>query len=128
MPSASANIGIPFRSWRRGVQENANRVVFRDRQRDAGLDSGQLLDADAVLDGGHAGAAVRVGKLDAEQSKPGELGDELGWKVLRLIPLHDVRTHLALGEFADAAAQNLLFFGESKVHGAISGSRRTGAG
>src|SRR4051812_8586393 len=36
--------------------------------------------------------------------------------MLRLIPLHDVRAHLGLGEFANRPAQQFLIVGQSEVH------------
>ena len=36
--------------------------------------------------------------------------------MLRLVPLHDVRTDLRFGELAHRAAQELLFVGQAKVH------------
>ena len=94
----------------------AEPVVGRHRQGDRRIDAGQLFDADAVVDGGHAGAAVLFRKLDAHQSEGGELRDQLGGKLLRLIPLAHVRADLGLGELADAAAQQLLLRGQTKVH------------
>ena len=73
----------------------AKTVVRRHRQRHAGIDAGELLDADAVVDRAHAGAAVRLGELDAHQPELGELGQQLLRKVLGLVPLHDVGTNFA---------------------------------
>ena len=94
----------------------AEAVVRRDRQRHAGIDARQLLDADAVVDGRHAGAAVLLGKLDAQQAERGQLRHQLDRKMLRLVPLADVRTHFGFGELAHAAAQQLLLLGRTEVH------------
>ena len=94
----------------------AQAVVRGHRQRDAGIDARQLLDADAVVDRRHAGAAVLLGKLDAHQAERGQLRHQLGGKVLRLVPLAHVRADFGLGELADAAAQQLLLFGQAEVH------------
>ena len=51
----------------------AQPVVRRDRQRDRRTDAGELLDADAVVDGRHRRAAVLLGKLDAHQAERREL-------------------------------------------------------
>ena len=82
----------------------------------AGIDARQLFDADAVVDGRHAGAAVLLGQLDAQQAERGELRDQLGRKVLRLVPLADVRPDFGFGELANAAAQQLLLFGQPEIH------------
>ena len=94
----------------------AQPVVGRHRQRDRRIDAGQLFDADAVVDGGHAGAAVLFRKLDAHQSERGELRDQIGGKLLRLIPFAHVRADLGFGELADAATEQLLLRGQTKVH------------
>ena len=41
----------------------------------------------------------------------GELRQQLHRKVLRLVPLHDVRADLGLGELAHRLAQQFLLFG-----------------
>jgi hypothetical protein len=52
-------------------------------------------------------------------------GEQRLWKLLRLVPVHDVRTELCLREFAHAAAQQLLLGGEREIHRWIAtGSRR----
>src|SRR5439155_2887495 len=70
-------------------EENVRRaeaVVRGHRERDAGIDPRELLDADAIIDRRHAGAAVRLRNLNAEQAERSELGNEFRGKVLRLIP------------------------------------------
>ncbi len=64
------------------------------------------------------GAAVRVGHLDAEEAELAEAGHQLGRKVLRLVPLANVRQDFVLRELANAAAQQLLIRGQAEVHGA----------
>src|SRR5439155_6922411 len=91
-------------------------VVRGDRQRHGRVDARQLLDADAVVDARERRAAVVLGKLDAEETERGELRDELAWKMLRLVPLADVRPNLGFGEPAHAPAQQLLVLGEPEVH------------
>ena len=95
----------------------AQPVVGGHRQGDGGIDTGQLFDADAVVDGGHAGAAVLLRKLNAHQSRGRRAaGTQFSGKLLGLIPLAHVRPDLGLGELADAAAQQLLLRGQTKVH------------
>src|SRR5262249_19118407 len=91
-------------------------VMRGNRQRDAGIDARELLDADAVVDRRHRGAAVLLRELDAHEPELRELGDELGRKMLRLVPLADVRPHLGLGEVAHRAAQQRLLFRRTEVH------------
>ena len=64
----------------------AKAVVRGHRQRHARIDARDLFDADAVIDGAHAGAAVRLGKLNAHQAELGELWQQLFRKMLRLVP------------------------------------------
>src|SRR4030095_6188211 len=99
-----------------GNVRRAKAVMRRDRKRDRRVDARELLDADAVVDRRHAGAAVLLGDLDAEQAEGGELRAQLGRKMLLLIPLADVRTNLGFRELADAAPQQDLLFGRAEVH------------
>ena len=94
----------------------AEAVVRRDRQRDGRVDARELLDADAVVDRRHARAAVLLGVLNAQQAERRQLRHQVGGKVLRLVPLADVRADLGFGELAHRAAQQLLLFGRSEVH------------
>src|SRR5262249_32801973 len=102
-----------------GAQDvrDAQSVVRRQRQRDARTDARDLLDADAVIERAHAGAAVGLGDLNAHQPQVRQLFDQLERKMLRLVPLHDVRPNLGLGKFADAASEELLFGRETEIHG-----------
>ena len=56
------------------------------------------------------------GHLDARQAQRGELRPQIERKRLRLVPLHDVRPDLGLGELADGAAQELLLARRAEVH------------
>ena len=83
----------------------------------AGIDARQLLDADAVVDRRHAGAAVLLRKLNAHQTRARPAPESIsGGKMLRLVPLADVRANFGLRELADAAAQQFLLFGQPEVH------------
>ena len=88
----------------------------RHRQRNAGVDARELLDADAVVDRRHAGAAVLLRELDAQQAERGQLRHQLDRKVLLLIPLAHVRPHFCLRELAHAAAEQHLLLGGTEVH------------
>jgi hypothetical protein len=46
------------------------------RQTHRRIDARELLDADAVIDGRHGGAAVRLRKLDAHQPELGALAKQ----------------------------------------------------
>ena len=88
----------------------------RDRQRDAGIHARELLEADAVVEGGHARAAVLLGVLDAEQAERRQLRHQLRREFLILIPFADVRPDFGFGELAHGAAQQRLLFGRTEVH------------
>ena len=88
----------------------------RDRERHGRADARQLLDADAVVDRRQRGAAVLFGELHAGETERRELRQEIGRELLRLVPLHDVRTDLGFREFADRPAQQFLLLSRAKVH------------
>ena len=50
-------------------------IVRRDRQRNRGIDAGQLLNTDAVVDRPHGGPAIAFRKLDTHQPEVGKLGE-----------------------------------------------------
>ncbi len=83
----------------------AQTVVRRHRQGDARIDARQLLDADAIVDGRHAGAAILRRELNPHQSQRGHLREQRRRKSLRLVPLPDERLDFALGKLAHAATQ-----------------------
>ena len=103
----------------------AKAVVRRDGQRDRGIDARQFLDADAVLHRGHARAAVGLGDLDAHQPEFGQPRQQFQREVLRLVPFHDVRADLRLGELPDRPPKQFVLVARSKVHG---GPHRTVTG
>ena len=74
----------------------AQAVVRRDRERNGRIDASEFLDANTVVDRRHRGAAICLGKLDAQQTKRRQLGHELDRKMLRLIPLAHVRPDFRL--------------------------------
>src|SRR5262249_7373822 len=97
---------------------SAQAVVRRDRERNRRTDARQLFDADAVVDGRHRGPAVPFVELDARQPERGELRQQIHRELLRLVPLHHVRTDLGFGELAHATAQDLLLIRWAEVHSA----------
>ncbi len=109
-------------------------VVRGHRQRHARIDARELFDADAVVDGAHAGAAVGLGELDAHQAEVGQLRQQFLGKVLRFVPLHDVGPNFGFGEFANALAKERLLVGQREIHcdnyicrrtDVVDGSRRS---
>jgi len=66
---------------------------------------------DAVVERRHAGAAVLLGVLNAQQPEHRQLRHQVGGKMLRLIPFANVRADLGFGELTYRAAQQLLLFG-----------------
>ncbi len=48
--------------------------------------------------------------------KVGQLGQQLRWKVLRFVPLPDVRLDFGFGELANAATQQRLVVAQAKIH------------
>ena len=103
----------------------AQPVVRGHRQRHARIDARELFDTQAVVDGRHAGAAVLLGPLDAEQAERRELRHQLDGKMLRLVPLPDVRTHLGLRKLAHGAPEQLLLLGQPEVHIRYDGRKET---
>ena len=91
----------------------------RHRKCDRRINPRDLLDADAVVDGRHPGAAVFVRKLDAHQPQRGHARHQLGRKLLVPVPRAHVRTHFRLSEFTHAATQQLLLRGQTNVHRAL---------
>ena len=67
---------------------------------DRAVDDAELLDDVDVVDVRQPGAAVLLGKDHAEHPELAELFERFEREVLRLVPLHDVRLDLALGEVA----------------------------
>jgi len=90
--------------------------VRGDGERHAGIDPRQFLDADAIVDGGHPGAAVLLRPLNAEQSERRELRHQFDRKVLRLIPLHHVRANLGFRKLAHGAPEQLLIRRQAEIH------------
>ena len=83
---------------------------------DRRIDAREFLDAEAVVDGRHAGPAVLLWKLDAEQPEVGELRKELRWEALGLVPGHDVRPDVCVREFSQTPPQHELFVAEPEIH------------
>ena len=93
----------------RGLEGDAHRLV----------DAADLLDRDAqagevaVL----AGAAVLLGRGEAEEPEPAHLLHHVHREVVVAVPLRGVRGDLGLGELADAAAELFVLSGQLERHG-----------
>ena len=87
-----------------------------DRQRHGRAHTRELFDADAVVDRRQRRAAVLFGELHAGEPERRELRQEIGRKLLGLVPLHDVWTDLRLREFADRPAQQFLLLSRAEIH------------
>src|ERR1044072_4677523 len=80
----------------------------------------QLLADEAERDVVEARPAVLFGDADAEQAKLGHLVEHGAVELLLLVPLLDVRRHLALRELAHGLDERPVFFGQLKVdHGCL---------
>ena len=99
-----------------GDMRRAEPVVGGHRHRPTRIDARECLDANAVVDSAHTGAAKGFGKLDAHQAELGELGQQLFREMLRVVPLHDVGTHLGFSKIADRLAEQLLLVAQAKIH------------
>ncbi len=91
-------------------------VVRGHRQANGRIHAREFLDAQAVGDGGHARPAPRLRHLNPHEPQGRQLGQQVHRERLGLVPGHDVRPDLGLGELADRQAQELLFFGQLEVH------------
>ena len=85
-----------------------------DDDADRAVDARKFFDGDDVFDVAEACAAILFRENDAEQAHLGELGHDFSGKVGDFVPLHDVRSDFAFGEFANAAAELLLFIGKGE--------------
>ena len=76
----------------------------------------ELLDRERVGERVAARAAVLLRERDPHQPELPELGDDLVGEALLAIQRLGHRRHLALGEVADGAADQLVVVGEVEVH------------
>ncbi len=101
----------------------AQRIVRRHDQPNRSVDPRELLNRNRVLDITKARAAKLLRENHSQQPHRGQLRHNLQRKMRSLVPLHHMRRNLALGEFAHAAPQLLLLFGEGEIHGILGGSK-----
>ena len=95
----------------------AERGVGGDDDADGTINTREFLNGDDVLDVAHAGAAELGGEDGTHETEAAEFFDDGERELRGLIPLHDVRQDLALGEFANTLAELLLLVSEIEVHG-----------
>src|SRR5262249_43162483 len=93
----------------------AKRNMRGGAQGDRRIDTGNLFHDDRVVDITVSGAAERFGKYGAEHAQAAKFAKNIEREMLRLIPLHHVRTHLRFGEIADRLAELILFWGKSEI-------------
>ena len=105
--AARGEIGEPLALLLLGAEEEdrhrPERRVRGDRDRDRGVDPGQLLDRDRVGERVAAGAAVLLRDRDAHEPELGEPGDELVGEAVLAVELLGDRGDPLLGELADGA-------------------------
>src|SRR5258708_1581416 len=102
-----------FKGWVGAEQIGSGRNVAA-----GATHGGNFVNGVSVLDVPEAGTAIFLRKDDAEQAHFGEFGHDFDGKVGDFVPFHDVRKDFAFGEFANAAAQLILFITIREVHGA----------
>src|SRR5262249_39151857 len=90
------------------------RPLHGDEAADAGIDTLELLHDEAVLDVGHAGAAVAF-EVRAEEAELGHFGDQLGGKTGVAVAIANQRQDSLLGESARGLPNHALLFGEERV-------------
>ena len=91
-------------------------IVRSHREGNRRIDARQLLDADAIVNGGQARPSLGLGHLNAHQAEAGQLRDQIGRKRLRLVPLHDMRPDFGLGKLAHGLAKQILFGRQAEIH------------
>src|SRR5438270_388740 len=94
----------------------AQRIVRGHAESEAAVDDAELLDHIDVVDVRKMRAAILVGNRHAEHSELARFAEDVSRKMLRLVPLHQVRLDLALGELAHHLLDLLLLFGQAEVH------------
>src|SRR6185437_15859826 len=94
----------------------AERIVGGDDDANRAIYAGKLLDDNGVFEVAHARAAIFFRENDAEKAHLGELGNNFRGELGGFVPLHHMRGDFRLGEFADGAAEVLLFVGEREFH------------
>ena len=93
----------------RVVARNINMIrtqrnVRGHAQRDGGIDTREFFHGDHIVDVVVAGPAKVLRENCSEHTHRAKFAKNLDRKVLRLVPLHDVRLDLAFREFANGPA------------------------
>ena len=92
------------------------RVVDRQNHTAAGTDPTDLLDDEAVGQRIHPRAVVLLGYEDPCEAQLSGLGEELAWKIARLVDLLRLGPYHLLGELPHGISQQTLFFTELDTH------------
>ncbi len=120
-PFARAQLRHPLALLLLGAEQvdrlRAQRGVGAQRDRDGGVDPRELLDRERVGERVAARAAVLLRERDAHQVQLAQLAHDLVREGLRAVELLGDGGDLALGEFPDGAADQLVVWGEVEVHG-----------
>ena len=95
---------------------NTQPVVSRQGERNGRTHPCDLLHADAVVDRGHPGSAVLFRDLDTQEAQFAKSRHQLDRKVLRLIPLKDMRSNFRFGELPNCTPEKLLFVGKFEIN------------
>ena len=96
----------------------AQRGVGAERDRDRGVDAGQLLDGERVGERVAAAAAVLLGERDAHQARASpSLAHDLVGEALLAVQLLGDRRHLLRAKSRDGALDQAVVVGEVEVHG-----------
>ena len=80
----------------------AKRIVCSDRDADGAVYARQLFDDGRIFNIAHPRPAIFFREDDARQTEFCDFRPELNRKMLRLVPLHDVRRDLRFGKLAHA--------------------------
>src|SRR4051794_38274454 len=94
----------------------AERVVRGDAERETAVDDAELLDDVNVINVRQSRAAVLLGDRHAQHAEAAGTLENLGGKVLRLIPLHQMRLDLAERELAHHLLNLSLLVGKTEIH------------
>jgi hypothetical protein len=94
----------------------AQRDMRRNAQRDRRIDPRDLFHQDRIVDVVVPRAAQILREHRAQHAQAPQGAKHRDRELLRLVPLHDVRPDLGLGELADCFSKLMLLCGESEVH------------
>ena len=97
-------------------RHRSERRVGGDRDRDRGVDPGELLDRDGVAERVAPAASVLLGDRDSQEPELRQLGDELVGEAVLAVELLGHGSDALLGELAHRPPQELVLVREVEVH------------